>query len=47
MTKITFFIPVTLLVAILAFAQTKPFAPVTQQMLESPSPNDWLMFSRT
>jgi alcohol dehydrogenase (cytochrome c) len=30
-----------------AFAQVKTFAPVTQQMLENPSPNDWLMFSRT
>jgi alcohol dehydrogenase (cytochrome c) len=30
-----------------AFAQVKTFAPVTEKMLENPSPNDWLMFSRT
>ena len=30
-----------------ATAQVENFAPVTQQMLESPSPNDWLMFNRT
>ena len=30
-----------------AVAQVKTFVPVTQQMLENPSPNDWLMFSRT
>jgi alcohol dehydrogenase (cytochrome c) len=23
------------------------FVPVTQRMLENPSPNDWLMYSRT
>jgi PQQ-dependent dehydrogenase (methanol/ethanol family) len=28
-------------------AQEEKFTPVTQQMLENPSPNDWLMFSRT
>jgi alcohol dehydrogenase (cytochrome c) len=28
-------------------AQEENFTPVTQQMLENPSPNDWLMFSRT
>jgi alcohol dehydrogenase (cytochrome c) len=28
-------------------AVQRPFTPVTQKMLESPSPNDWLMFSRT
>src|ERR1700704_49741 len=28
-------------------AQVKNYVPVTQQMLENPSPNDWLMFSRT
>jgi alcohol dehydrogenase (cytochrome c) len=33
--------------ATLASAQVKNFVPVTQQMLENPSPNDWLMFSRT
>jgi alcohol dehydrogenase (cytochrome c) len=30
-----------------AVAQEKNFTPVTQQILENPSPNDWLMFSRT
>jgi PQQ-dependent dehydrogenase (methanol/ethanol family) len=30
-----------------AFAQVQGFVPVTQQMLENPSPDDWLMFSRT
>ncbi len=30
-----------------AFAQVQNFVPVTQQMLDNPSPNDWLMFSRT
>src|SRR5262245_54026711 len=33
--------------AALASAQVQNFAPVTPQMLENPSPNDWLMFSRT
>jgi len=28
-------------------AQVKNFQPVTQQMLENPSPNEWLMYSRT
>jgi PQQ-dependent dehydrogenase (methanol/ethanol family) len=28
-------------------AQVKDFKPVTHEMLVSPSPNDWLMFSRT
>ena len=31
----------------LAFAQVKNFKPVTQQMLENPPAEDWLMFSRT
>ena len=30
-----------------ASAQVKNFVPVTQQMLENPAPEDWLMFSRT
>ena len=29
------------------WAQVRNFQPVTQQMLENPSPVDWLMFSRT
>src|SRR5262245_30057983 len=28
-------------------AQVKPFVPVTDEMLLNPSPEDWLMFSRT
>src|SRR5688500_13703756 len=28
-------------------AQRPPFAPVTEQMLTNPSPDDWLMYSRT
>lgn len=35
-------------IALAAVAQqVKPFTPVTQQMLENPKPDDWLMFSRT
>jgi alcohol dehydrogenase (cytochrome c) len=30
-----------------AVSQTRRFTPVTTQMLEKPSPDDWLMFSRT
>ena len=30
-----------------AFAQVKDFVPVTEQMLQNPSPDDWLMASRT
>jgi len=30
-----------------AFAQVKNFNPVTEDMLRNPSPNDWLMYSRT
>ena len=30
-----------------AALQVKPFIPVTTEMLLNPSPNDWLMFSRT
>ena len=46
----TAFIPA--LAAILAAAPAtaqvvKNYQPVTQQMLESPNPNDWLMYSRT
>src|SRR5215467_7604960 len=39
---------VSLLVAVLTCAaQVKNFVPVTDQMLLNPSPEDWLMFSRT
>ena len=30
-----------------AIAQVKNYKPVTQEMLLNPSPNDWLMYSRT
>ena len=30
-----------------ARAQVQNYKPVTQEMLTNPSPNDWLMFSRT
>src|SRR5207244_4661772 len=33
--------------SVLLHAQVQRYVPVTQQMLENPSPNDWLMFSRT
>jgi alcohol dehydrogenase (cytochrome c) len=35
------------LAALPALAQRPAFVPVTQQMLENPSPDDWLMYSRT
>jgi alcohol dehydrogenase (cytochrome c) len=34
-------------IASVALAQLKPSSPVTTKMLENPSPNDWLMYSRT
>ena len=36
-----------LLAAVTAFAQVQNFKPVTTEMLVNPSPNDWLMYSRT
>ena len=45
-----FFVVVSIVFGVLApaaVAQVETFAPVTQQMLLNPSPNDWLMFSRT
>jgi alcohol dehydrogenase (cytochrome c) len=33
--------------ALRTMAQTRDFKPVTQEMLMNPSPDDWLMFSRT
>ena len=36
-----------LLATIPALAQVPNFRPVTTEMLENPSPNDWLMYSRT
>jgi PQQ-dependent dehydrogenase (methanol/ethanol family) len=45
MIKRTFVAAIVFAVAV--FAQVKNFKPVTQQMLENPSPDDWLMYSRT
>src|SRR6185436_17986482 len=46
---VSLFVLVTLVVAAQAPppAAPLPFTPVTQKMLENPSPDDWLMFSRT
>src|SRR5215470_12099174 len=41
------FLLISIAVVSLAFAQVKTFVPVTDQMLLNPSPEDWLMFSRT
>jgi alcohol dehydrogenase (cytochrome c) len=35
------------LLALFLLAQTRSFVPVTDQTLMNPSPDDWLMFSRT
>src|SRR3954466_4675986 len=37
----------TITIASVALAQLKPINLVTQDMLQNPSPNDWLMYSRT
>jgi len=37
----------TITIASAALAQIKQFVPVTQEMLQNPSPDDWLMYSRT
>lgn len=42
-----FFVFVFLAVIAPAVAQVQDYKPVTQQMLLDPSPNDWLMYSRT
>ncbi|HLH30672.1 MAG TPA: PQQ-binding-like beta-propeller repeat protein, partial [Terriglobia bacterium] len=49
MNRKTFFAIVAVLAAIGtgALAQVKNFVPVTKQMLLNPSPDDWLMYSRT
>ena len=52
MSRIVLIILIALLVSIgvlVSTAQTpaRTFTPVTQKMLENPSPDDWLMFSRT
>jgi proteasome-associated ATPase len=33
--------------AVVMYAQRQPFVPVSEEMLLKPSPNDWLMYSRT
>src|SRR6516165_1375644 len=38
---------VTAVLTPVMLAQVKSFTPVTDQMLLNPSPDDWLMFSRT
>src|SRR6187455_2433468 len=35
------------MIASVALAQIKPVVLVTQEMLQNPSPDDWLMYSRT
>jgi alcohol dehydrogenase (cytochrome c) len=45
--RIVFFLTSIAIGAITLAAQVTSFVPVTQQMLENPSPDDWLMFSRT
>ena len=46
--KVLFILAVlTVTIASVALAQIKPFVPVTEAMLQNPSPNDWLMYSRT
>ena len=52
MLRIVLIILIALLVSIGVFVSTaqtpaRTFTPVTQKMLENPSPDDWLMFSRT
>ena len=47
MTRLRLTLLLVLLVAAAAGAQRHDFVPVTTPMLEHPSPNDWLMFSRT
>ncbi len=49
MKKPRFFVTSIALAAIAtaAVAQVRNFAPVTQAMLLNPSPDDWLMYSRT
>jgi len=37
----------TVTITSVALAQLKPVKPVTEAMLQNPSPNDWLMYSRT
>jgi glucose dehydrogenase len=38
---------VAVVIVSVALAQVRTFTPVTQEMLQNPSPDDWLMFSRT
>ena len=48
--RVLFLLPLfALSAALILFGQqaVKNYVPVTKQMLENPSPNDWLMYSRT
>src|SRR5215470_5988718 len=46
--KMLFILAILLVtIASVALAQIKPFNLVTMDMLQNPSPNDWLMYSRT
>src|SRR5215467_2538779 len=47
MLKISIVLISVFVASILLAAQVKSFTPVTDQMLLNPSPDDWLMFSRT
>src|SRR3984885_10602375 len=48
MTKTAFFLIVAATAVVPpGAAQVKNYIPVTQEMLLNPSPNDWLMYSRT
>src|SRR5215813_2906441 len=41
------FLLIAVMVPLMLLAQVKDFVPVTDQVLLNPSPEDWLMFSRT
>src|SRR5215468_958899 len=47
MSKVSILFVVLLVGILTCAAQVKNFVPVTDQMLLNPSPDDWLMFSRT
>src|SRR5215475_5837844 len=47
MLKISIVLISVFVASVLVAAQVKNFTPVTDQMLLNPSPDDWLMFSRT
>ena len=45
--KRTFTLIAIVALTLVAAAQQKSFVPVTDKMLQNPSPDDWLMYSRT